>query len=302
MPAFYQIVRFFSPAQEIEMKDARQSSVMQGEFGRITLNLTARDLVEHAHSEYNFIFKIGGGDTGFKVNGATFELSDDNAIFVNPWEPHAKLNSHGAATLVLTALLNGPWMSQVLGVQSPPRAKMFPSPLVQLSPEVRECVVRIAISMTSGLEMSDEERTPILRDLVRAVAVAYCDQEFSKKALLAERPMDARIMRATRFMRENAASNPSLEDAAAHVGLSRSRFFEQFKNCLGASPQQYLDWERMTLATRMLSDPNSRVTQVSDELGFSAPSHFARFFAQHIGFPPSDFKRGMLSQASPDQA
>jgi AraC family transcriptional regulator len=235
------------------MKDARQSSVMQGEFGRITLNLTARDLVEHAHSEYNFIFKIGGGDTGFKVNGSTFELNDDNAIFVNPWEPHAKLSSHGAATLALTALLSGPWMSQVLGVQSPPRAKMFPSPLVQLSPEVRECVVRIAISMTSGLEMSDEERTPILRDLVRAVAVAYCDQEFSK-------------------------------------------------NCLGASPQQYLDWERMTLATRMLSDPNSRVTQVSDELGFSAPSHFARFFAQHIGFPPSDFKRGMLSQASPDQA
>lgn len=283
------------------MKDARQLAVMQGAFGRVTLNLTARELVEHAHSEYNFIFKVGGGDTAFKVNGATFELNDDNAIFVNPWEPHAKSKSHGAATLALTVLLNGAWMAQLLQTQSPPRAKMFPSSEVQLSPEVRQAVVRIAISMISGLEMSDEQRTPILEDFVRALAAAYCDQEFSRKALLADRPMDARIMRATRFMRENATSNPSLEDVAAHVGLSRSRFFEQFKNCLGASPQQYLDWERMTLATRMLSQPNAYVAQVSEDLGFSAPSHFARFFAQHIGFPPSEFKRGMLSQLPTDQ-
>jgi AraC-like DNA-binding protein len=52
----------------------------------------------------------------------------------------------------------------------------------------------------------------------------------------------------------------------------------------------------MALATRMLADPRASVTEVSDKLGFSAPSHFARFFSQHIGLPPSDFKRGLISQ------
>jgi AraC-like DNA-binding protein len=113
--------------------------------------------------------------------------------------------------------------------------------------------------------------------------------------------MDARVVRATRYMREKALDNPALEDIAKHVGLSRSRFFEQFKTCVGVSPQQYLDWLRMALATRMLAEPGTTVTDVSERLGFSAPSHFTRFFAQHIGLPPSDFKRGFLTQPSPDQ-
>ena len=71
--------------------------------------------------------------------------------------------------------------------------------------------------------------------------------------------------------------------------------FEQFKTCVGASPQQYLDWERMALATRRLANLQVSVADVAFELGFSAPSHFARFFSQHIGLPPSDFRKGMLS-------
>jgi AraC-like DNA-binding protein len=58
----------------------------------------------------------------------------------------------------------------------------------------------------------------------------------------------------------------------------------------------------MALATRMLAEPDATVTDVAYRLGFSAPSHFARFFSQHIGLPPSDFRRGILSQPSPDQA
>ena len=34
--------------------------------------------------------------------------------------------------------------------------------------------------------------------------------------------------------------------------------------------------------------------EVSDELGFAAPSHFARFFVQHMGVPPSDYRRGVI--------
>lgn len=160
--------------------------------------------------------------------------------------------------------------------------------------------MRIAMCMTA-VGMSDLDPEPVLRDLVRALVAAHSDASFARNALLGGAPMDARVMRATRYMRERAIANPSMEDVAREIGLSRSRFFEQFKNCMGISPQQYLDWQRMALATRMLSNPQLTVADVSHELGFSAPSHFTRFFAQHIGLPPSDFKRGILSPAGPDQ-
>lgn len=279
---------------------ARRSAVLQGDYGRVTLNLTGRALVEHAHSEFNFIFKIGGGDTGFQVAGERQTLTDDRAVLVNPWEPHAKLASEGAPTLVLTFLLNPDWFLAAVNARASTSTKFFPQPFVDVTPPIREDVVRLAMILTSP-HAADFEPEPFVRSLTGQLFQHYSDADLALQNLFTGPAMDARVMRATRFMRERAADNPGLDDIAREVGLSRSRFFEQFKHCMGVSPQQYLDWQRMALATRLLSRPELSVADVSHGLGFSAPSHFARFFAQHVGFPPSDFKRGVMG-AGPGQA
>lgn len=278
----------------------RQSTILQGEFGRVTLNLTARALVEHAHSEFNFIFKVGGADTGFRVGGADYVLGEDSAVLVNPWEPHAKLASIDGATLAFTVLVHAEWLLAAAGIPPTSGVKLFPMAFVRLTPGVREAALRIAMSLTAtGLDPGDPPT--LLRELVQQLVAEYGNPELARKSLFAGPAMDARVMRATRFMRERAIDNPGVDDIAREVGLSRSRFFEQFRACLGVSPQQYLDWQRMALATRLLSQPQATVADVSYQLGFSAPSHFARFFAQHMGLPPSDFKRGMLGAPLPDQ-
>lgn len=283
------------------MSADRQSSILQAGFGRVTLNLTSRALVEHAHPEFHFVFKVGGGDTGFRVLGREYVLSDDAAIVVNPWEPHVKLASLQGATLALTVLVRPEWIAEAAGVPSVLGPKFFPASLVRLTPAVSESVLRIAMSMTAAAgDLGEPEG--LLRELVQGMVRDFGDPELARQSRFAGPAMDGRVMRATRYIREKALENPSLEEIASHVGLSRSRFFEQFRNCLGIPPQQYVDWQRMALATRMLAEPDATVTDVAYRLGFSAPSHFARFFSQHIGLPPSDFRRGILSQPSADQA
>jgi AraC-like DNA-binding protein len=282
------------------MGTSRKSTIFQGEFGRVTLNLTSRALVEHAHSEFNFIFKVGGGDTGFGVAGNDYLLSESSAILVNPWETHAKLASADGATLAFTVLVHAEWLFAAAGIPATSGVRLFPSAFVKLTPAVQEAALRIAMSLTAtDVELGDPEA--LLRELVQQLVSEYGNQELARRSLFARPAMDARVMRATRYMRDKAMENPGLDEIARDVGLSRSRFFEQFRNCLGVSPQQYLDWQRMALATRMLSQSEVTVADVSYRLGFSAPSHFARFFAQHMGLPPSDFKRGMLSAPMPDQ-
>lgn len=282
------------------MSADRQSTIFQAEFGRVTLNLTARPLVEHAHPEFHFIFKLGGGNTGFRVMGREYVLTDEQAIIANPWEPHVKLASLGGATLALTVLVQPQWMLDAAGVSATTGSKFFASSLVTLTPQVQDAVLRIAMSMRAadGHGASPEV---VLKELMQLMVREYGDPELARRSLFSGPAMDARVVRATRYMREKALENPALEDIAKHVGLSRSRFFEQFRHCLGVSPQQYLDWQRMALATRMLVEPEASVTDVAYRLGFSAPSHFARFFSQHVGLPPSDFKRGILDQPSLDQ-
>ena len=79
------------------------------------------------------------------------------------------------------------------------------------------------------------------------------------------------------LIRETAMENPNLDEVASRVGLSRSRFFEQFKTCVGASPQQYLDWARMAVATRLLATTQRSLAVIS--------------FATHDPADPAGFSR-----------
>lgn len=280
------------------MSESRKSTIVQGEFGRLTLNLNARALVEHAHSEFNLVFKVGGADTDFRVGASTFVLTDDTAVLINPWEPHAKLESRGGATLVLAMFIQPAWVLEANGLPASSGLKLFPKSLVVLTPAAREAVCRIAMTLTSAQVRAGEPEA-LVRDIVCLLGAEYGDTELARSSRFSGPAMDARVMRATRYLREHVMDNPTVDDVAKEVGLSRSRFFEQFRSCIGVSPQQYLDWQRMALATRLLSEPGATVADVSERLGFSAPSHFARFFSQHIGFPPRNFQRGILTTPGP---
>nr|WP_316644357.1 AraC family transcriptional regulator [uncultured Roseateles sp.] len=278
------------------MKETQASAAVQGRFGRVATHTTSRPLVEHAHFEFNFIFWVGGSTTGFRVGKQDCVLDPSSAILVNPWLPHAKLPSADGPTLVLTVLPDPHWLAQLLDLEDMPLVKLFSQPCVALTPEVRALIDRLAATMNAGAAFGDSAYEPMVSKLVLALVNTYADADMRTTFFRRDRPMDARISRSLPLIREAAASNPNLDDIASQVGLSRSRFFEQFKACIGASPQQYLDWARMAVATKLLASTEQSVADVSHELGFSAPSHFARFFAQHMGVPPSDFKRGVITE------
>lgn len=280
------------------MKDTQPSAVVQGRFGRVAAHATARALVEHAHFEFNFIFWVGGSNTGFRVGKQEYCLDSTSAMLVNPWMPHAKLKSEDGATLVLTVLPDPRWFAETIELVDMPIVKLFARPHVTVNPRVRALVDRLAASMNAGAAFSDNAYEPMVRELVLAVVEDYADPDMRMTFHRRDRPMDARISKSLALIKDAALENPNLDDIASRVGLSRSRFFEQFKACVGASPQQYLDWARMAVATRLLASTDKSVADVSFDLGFSAPSHFARFFAQHMGVPPSDFKRGVITEES----
>lgn len=276
--------------------DAQPTVAVQGSFGRVAIHATSRPLVEHAHFEFNLIFHIGGSKTGFRVGRVDYVLDSDSVVLVNPWVAHAKLPSDDGDTHVLTVLPDPQWLAATLNIVDLPLIKLFSKPLVAVTPEVGKLRDALAALMNAGAAYSGNAIEPAVKALVAAVADAYVDEEMRATFHRRDRPMDARIARSLSLIRDAASENPNLDEIASKVGLSRSRFFEQFKACVGASPQQYQDWARMAVATQLLASTEKSVADVSFELGFSAPSHFARFFAQHMGVPPSDFKRGVVTE------
>jgi AraC family transcriptional regulator len=256
------------------MEDARPIWILSGRFGRATVNVTDKALVEHAHREFNILFKLGGADTAFRSENQSLALDDNSLLLFNPWVPHAKLANADAPTMVLSLIIEPEWLVRVLADRAPRIDRLFPNSRETITEEIRIHANRLGAAIPHQLMAGGGDCEDLLVDLVDSVT---------------------RIRKALAYIHEHALENPMIDDVARQVGLSRSRFFEQFRKCVGASPQHYIDWVRMTAATRWLANTDRPLIELADELGFGAHSNFTRFFTQHIAVSPSDFRRRTIS-------
>ncbi len=265
--------------------------ILTGDFGRATVNLTGRPLVEHAHQQFNIIFKLGGADTEFRSSATCLPLDDDSVLLFNPWVPHLKLANEAGPTMILSLIIETARIDRVLERQGLPAGRVFPNPREELTEDVRLNAERLAAAIPRYLLKPEEDSEALLEDLIDAVINAYISPEIARTAIAPARAIDFRIRKALAYIHEHALQNPRIDDIAKMVGLSRSRFFEQFRRCVGASPQHYIDHFRMKVATRWLSTTDRPLVELADELGFCAHSNFTRFFIQHIAVSPSEFRR-----------
>ncbi len=269
--------------------------IVQGRFGRATVNLIDRALVEHMHREFNILFKLGGADATFRSNDVTLSLDDRSVLLFNPGVPHAKLANQAGPTMILSLIIEPSWLVRVLSARIPRPDRLFPSSRVEISSEVMLHARRLAAVMSTHVTVDASGCEDFVADLADAVTREYADPSVDRDIIATARPIDYRIRKALLYINEHAMENPKVDDIARRVGLSRSRFFEQFRRCVGTSPQHYLDCSRVAIATRLLSTTNRPLIELADELGYGNHSNFTRFFTQHVGVSPSEFRRQTIT-------
>jgi AraC-like DNA-binding protein len=263
--------------------------IVEGAFGRVMLSDSARGLVEHAHAQPNILFNIGAHPSLMRCGTQLFSLASDNMLLFNPWQPHAKIATR-QRTVVLSLLLDPAWLAATFHLDI--LANVFACTSARVTEPIKTATERLLCAM-----QSPEGRTSMegqVKEIVGAVLSSYGQ----RRSLAARngRPSDFRIKRAKAYIDANISEGLRLEEVARRVGLSRSHFFKQFRRCIGVPPHCYLDWVRLALATHWLATSNRPVLELSEHLGFSAQSHFTRFFSQHLGVSPVAYRRRIVSR------
>jgi AraC-like DNA-binding protein len=93
---------------------------------------------------------------------------------------------------------------------------------------------------------------------------------------------------------EAADRLPAIRELADDLGLSRSHFYQVFKDCTGASPYQYYLQLRMSRARELLHGSALSVKQIAAVLKFHSVYQFSRTFKKKTGASPSQYRRGGL--------
>ena len=94
-----------------------------------------------------------------------------------------------------------------------------------------------------------------------------------------------------KYVENNYMEKITIEDIANEVDLSQSHFMKYFKNTMGTSFVDYLNENRLTMASRLLISSDSSILAIASEVGFENLSYFNRIFKKRFGQTPREYRR-----------
>lgn len=99
-----------------------------------------------------------------------------------------------------------------------------------------------------------------------------------------------RIEKAIQFIENNFTSQPTLDQIAGSVHLSKYHFDRLFKRWAGISPIQFLQFITLDYTKRRLAESQS-LLETALEAGLSGPSRLHDLFVTFDAMTPGDFKK-----------
>ena len=281
--------------------------MFEGRFGRVVLKESVSGHESHAHAEHQLILKYDGADRQYQIGGERAVLTRNDILFVNAHRPHETLANEGGASVRLLLMNISPeWLSQTFpamfrGVEHGP----YPRTLDAVTPHIRKIADAMVIDMMNDRFLSADRLEFMVQELILSIIDSYIAKRRSTSPMWrGSKFADSRIRRAIALLRARPNKDLNMDDVATQVGLSRSRFYDLFQMCTGRSPREYLDMLCVETAITRLSTSNTKIADVSAELGFSAQSNFTRFFLNQVGASPSEYRRfssvGVAAAAAPE--
>jgi AraC-like DNA-binding protein len=245
-------------------------------------------LVPHAHPHCHIILKASGPDQTFTVEDRTLQVREDTAILVNAWERHHYAHRQSDQRTVFLALYIEPsWLRRADGIfASCAGPAFFPRSGVMITDDIRVLRTEMVQRIESDGYDDHREVAELIFRLTTSIVHPFAD--WHGASTREERGVpDFRIRRAIRTI----GATMDLNRIACEAGLSRPHFNYLFRQYTGVSPGLVRNAIRVEQSVQALSSRNCSLTTLSEELGFSAQGNFTRFFRQHTGANPHQFRR-----------
>ncbi len=92
------------------------------------------------------------------------------------------------------------------------------------------------------------------------------------------------------YIKNHLSQKISIDALAKECGMSRSAFFQAFKNHFGTSPLEFIIRERISLSKVLLENSQEDITDICYQAGFNNLNYFIRQFKKQEGVSPSIYR------------
>lgn len=251
----------------------------------------------HRHADLMHLLYIRRGEGQFHLEGRSRAISGPNILAVPSMAIHGfdfERDTDGYAITLAKPLIE--YLAERLGIQGEVLNRGAQYSLSG-QPE-RESIEALVAQLHDAYRRPDAGRAVLMHALIQALTVQLARRAERKRAFHA--PSQDRgyqhFVNFQRLVAEHFKDHCSVSELAQQLGITATHLNTLCQRLAGIGALGMLHERKMLEAKRLLTYTNLTISQVSDELGFSEPAYFSRFFKRHSGQSPRHFRQRDLAQ------
>lgn len=153
---------------------------------------------------------------------------------------------------------------------------------------IHQIIHRLLFLFAENHQSKDIFADFMLRELIMRILQTENRKIYTEQAMNLSN--DNRLAFVIEYIRKNLDKTLTIETLSKKVYMSESNFHRVFKNELGISPVDFINNERIKLATSLLHNPRKKIKEVYMECGFNSLSYFNRLFKRKKRLSPKEFQ------------
>ncbi len=249
----------------------------------------------HLHKEYEVLY-VARGQTKCVTPTCEYVFNEGDIIFVNSYTPHSMYRlSDGAYQKVLQFDMSVSsentfkYVNRYLTVQNAPVVHFKRSD--DVANELASCFIRITEEYFTRGEFWYEYVNAYLCLMIAILkrCGVVSDNNFKDTEAF------SRIRPVIEYINENYYNRITTSQLCEIVNLNESYFCRVFKNTIGISAMNYINFVRVCWAEYYLQK-GEKVSDVAYKTGFSTLSHFNFTFKKYMQITPREFRKAAKSR------
>jgi AraC-like DNA-binding protein len=172
--------------------------------------------------------------------------------------------------------------------------KSLELPAFVLKDDILKHDIELLVEERSQARLGKERLTNILIEKINLAILRYIiDNKLFVERLATNSAYfsDSRLMQMFNYIKENLADDLSNKVLATIAGVSEDYVGQYFKMLTGMNPQDYIEYQRMEEAVKLLRTSRKSIRAIGIEIGYKDTAYFCRRFKMMFGVPAGKMRK-----------
>jgi AraC family transcriptional regulator len=251
----------------------------------------AHDTPDYSFPHNTITIGLGYKAKEFGVNGRIYKDFVPGNIGIIPANYEIKTQAYGNAEFILLAVEPSKMAFTAYESIDIDRLEILPQ-IFGFDP----LIYQIGLELKKELETTGVDSCIYAESMATALAV-HLIKRYSAQPQAIKEFTDGlpkyKLREVITYINECLDQNLTLAELAAVIQMSPHYFATLFKQSTGLAPHQYVTKCRIEKAKQLLRCKELTILEVSQQVGFVSPSHFAKVFRKYTTTTPKIYRNGL---------